>query len=250
MLRALGASIGAAVLAMAITGCGGGGQSAPLHRPTAPLHGPTAREVQSETLKAAHNNWEEPSAASALCFLPSAWTPGKKFECFVNDSKGNTLGVVTATVVATRGTKYDWHEVWAPSPISTPTATPTPLIYSPPPSVPIPTAPANVVTFTVTGSAPVDEFGDTVSIAYGSDTANDAGGTSVPWSAILPLGNPKTDSNLEYNLSASLTGAGGNISCSIAVKGKVIGTNTAEGADQSCYIEISPNLFGTGWSVD
>ena len=63
---------------------------------------------------------------------------------------------------------------------ATPTATPTPVVAGP-------------VTLSVTGSAPVDDYGHTVSIDYGSDTISDSGGTSVPWSATLLYIQPSSD---------------------------------------------------------
>jgi hypothetical protein len=105
-----------------------------------------------------------------------------------------------------------------------------------------------VVSFSVTGSAPADSYGLTIDISYGSDTVNDAGGTSVPWSASLPYVDPSADSNLYYDLTASLSDAGGSITCTITVQGQAF-SSTASGADESCDEEVSPNLFGTGWGA-
>ncbi|HVB52662.1 MAG TPA: hypothetical protein VNF24_00505 [Candidatus Acidoferrales bacterium] len=140
-----------------------------------------------------------------------------------------------ATTPAPKTTPNQSSAAATPTPTPTATATPTP-------------APAGPVSFSVTGSAPPDNYGDTVTIDYGSDTISDAGGTSVPWSATLPYVSPSTDSGLEYNLDAFLTSAGGSITCSITVNGKVF-SSTATGANQSCDELVSPNAFGSGWSA-
>ncbi|MFZ0995817.1 MAG: hypothetical protein WAO09_07555 [Candidatus Dormiibacterota bacterium] len=104
---------------------------------------------------------------------------------------------------------------------------------------------SKVVTFAVTGTAPAGEF-DTLTINYGSDTISDAGGTSTPWSATLPYINPKSDSSLYYDLDASLSDAGGSITCSITIQGKSY-TSTANGPEESCDEEVS--YFLGSWSA-
>jgi len=145
------------------------------------------------------------------------------------------VGEVTVTVLAGTRTTWNWNDSWTPLAVSTPTPTPQ--------------ATSSTVTFTVTGSAPVDEFGDTISIDYSSDTISDAGGTSVPWSATLPYVNPSSDSNLDYELDATLTGAGGSITCTITVNGRAF-SSTATGADQGCLEQVGPNYLGSGCSAN
>lgn len=119
---------------------------------------------------------------------------------------------------------------------ATPTATPTPVVAGP-------------VTLSVTGSAPVDDYGHTVSIDYGSDTISDSGGTSVPWSATLLYIQPSSDTNLDYEVDGTLTDVGGSITCCITVQGKVF-SSTATGADQMCMEDVSPTFSGSGWSAN
>jgi hypothetical protein len=192
--------------------------------------GPTVGQLQRALVTDAHKKFGTPSAKSASCVMPSKWKTGKAFKCFVYNSSGKGVGEFTITVLAGSRNEWKWNESWTPLAVSTPT--------------PAATGP---VTFTVTGSAPEDEFGDTVSIDYGSDTASDAGGSSVPWSAILPYTSPSSDSNLEYNLDATLTDAGGSITCTITVQGKNY-SSTATGADEGCYEEVS--YFLGSWSAD
>lgn len=135
----------------------------------------------------------------------------------------------------------------APSAVA---ATPTSPAHSAAAATPTATpVAAGPVSLSVTGSAPADDYGDTVSIDYGSDTISDSGGTSVPWSATLPYIQPSSDSNLDYEVDATLTDAGGSVTCSITVQGKVF-SSSATGADQECMEEVSPNFSGNGWSAD
>lgn len=159
--------------------------------------------------------------------------------------KSGCLAVVLALVVASaigaavsKTPKTPTHH--AAKNQTTPTVSPSPT------ASPTPT-PVSVVTFSVTGPAPGSEF-DSLNISYGSDTISDDGGTASPWSATLPYVNPSNDSNLEYNLSASLGSEGGSIVCSITVQGHAY-SSTATGADEGCFEEVSPGLFG-GWEVD
>jgi hypothetical protein len=192
--------------------------------------GPTAGQLQRDLVSDAHKKFGTPSAKSASCVMPSKWKTGKTFKCFVYNSSGKGVGEFVITVLTGSRTEWKWNESWTPLPVSTPTP-----------------ATAGPVIFTVTGSAPEDEFGDTINISYGTDTINDAGGTSLPWSATLPYINPNTDSNLEYNLEADLTDAGGSITCTITIQGKNY-TSTANGADQGCDEEVS--YFLGSWSAD
>jgi hypothetical protein len=93
-----------------------------------------------------------------------------------------------------------------------------------------------VVTFTVTGSAP-----DGVDIQYGSDSSNNSpSGVALPWTITMPY-----DSNAEYySVSAQLQGDG-TLQCSVTVHGKTKNAS-ANGAYQICDAQLS-NL-GFGWS--
>ena len=242
MLRGSGGVV-VCSLALVLAGCGGSGSAG--NSPgggnsSSSYNGPTATELQSTLVKDAKAKFSAPSASSASCAMPSTWKSGVTFKCFVYNSGGTGVGDVTVTVLPDKGNEWEWNESWSPLAGGANTATPTPTPKVSPPSI---------VTFTVTGSAPPDSFGDTVNISYGSDTINDAGGTSVPWSATLPYVNPNSDSNLEYNLTATLTSAGGSITCTISVDGQTF-SSTANGPDQGCYEQVSPNLLGGGWSAD
>lgn len=230
-------------LALGLAGCGGSGTSGNQGgggNSSSSYNGPPAKQLQSTLVKDAKSRFSAPTAASASCAMPNTWKTGVTFKCFVYNSGGSGVGDVTITVLPDKGNEWEWNESWTALAGGATASTPTPSPAATPPST---------VIFTVTGSAPPDSFGDTVNISYGSDTINDAGGTSVPWSASLPYVNPASDANLEYNLSADLTSAGGSITCSISVDGQTF-SSTANGADQGCYEEVSPNLLGSGWVAD
>lgn len=230
-------------LALGLAGCGGSGSSGNSGgggSTSGSYNGPPAKQLQSALVKDAKARFSAPMAASASCAMPTTWKSGVTFKCFVYNSSGSGVGDVTVTVLPNKGSDWEWNESWIPLASGSNAAPPTPTSAAKPPST---------VTFSVTGSAPPDSFGDTVDISYGSDTISDAGGTSVPWAATLPYINPSSDSNLDYSLSASLTSAGGSIKCSISVDGQTF-SSTASGPDQGCFEEVSPNPLGSGWVAD
>ncbi len=206
-----GAALGVAgiVLGVGLTGCGASTDS-----------GPTSSQMQSKVLAFAKTNGGESQAASAQCAMPSAWTPGKTFQCFVYNSSGTGLGEATVTILDNSGNEFRWNVSWLPTgagAASTPTAAPTAA------------GTPGQVTFSVTGSAP-----DGVTITYGTNTSNLSGGP-LPFTATLPLST--AGGVLYYDITAQLSGAG-SISCSISVGGKVISSGTASGGYNICTSEI------------
>jgi hypothetical protein len=91
------------------------------------------------------------------------------------------------------------------------------------------------VQFNVTGSAPSG-----LDITYGSDSDNRQGGSSLPWSASLPL----QDSALYYVVTAQLQGEG-DITCTVTINGKVAKQGHASGGYNICTAEAVKG-FG-GW---
>ena len=206
-----GAALGVAgiVLGVGLTGCGASTAS-----------GPSGSQMQSKVLAFAKTNGGESQAASAQCAMPSAWTPGKTFQCFVYNSSDTGLGEVTVTILDNTGSEYRWNMSWLPTGAGT-ASTPTPA--------PSAAATPGTLTFTVTGSAP-----DGVSITYGTNTSNFKGGP-LPFTAKLPLDS--SGKVLYYDLTAQLQGAGA-ISCSISIGGKVISSGQASGGYNLCTSEI------------
>jgi hypothetical protein len=121
---------------------------------------------------------------------------------------------------------------------------PVPLGTSTPSSSPTATATAaQVVTFSVTGSAPggIDINYDSL----GSNAFTDKGGTSLPWSTTIPA-NHSVD---EYQIQAfpnNIDNINDNIACSIAINGKVIASATDK-TGLGCQIGIMHNSSGSGW---
>jgi hypothetical protein len=161
------------------------------------------------------------------------------------DLRAGKLGKEPVLLVEPIGGKIDSLQAyanWADASNSSDPAHDLPCEAFRSPTIPGPTptwtpTPALVVTFTVTGTAP-----DGLTITYGSNSANDQGGTSLPWSTTMPLGGSGVE---YYYIDAQLSGAG-TVSCSIAVKGKVIGTGSASGGYNIADCEITQGLFG-GW---
>lgn len=201
----------ATVAVAVLVSVNGGGASAP---------GPTGGQMQGKVLTFAKTIGGQSQAASAQCAMPSAWTPGKAFQCFVYNSGGTGLGEVTVTILDNSGNEYRWNMSWLPTgagAASTPTAAPTAA------------GTPGQATFSVTGSAP-----DGVTITYGTNTSNLSGGP-LPFTVTLPLST--AGGVLYYDITAQLQGAGG-ISCSISVGGKVISSGTASGGYNICMSEI------------
>jgi len=94
----VGAGASGIVLAVAMAGCGGSTAS-----------GPTGGQVQSKVLTFAKTIGGQAQAASAECAMPSAWTPGKTFQCFVYTKSQTGLGEVTVTILDSSGNEYRWN---------------------------------------------------------------------------------------------------------------------------------------------
>jgi hypothetical protein len=102
-------------------------------------------------------------------------------------------------------------------------------------------ATAPTASFACSGSAPSG-----VDITYGSDSSNLTGGTTLPWSASLPL-----DSQMQYvNVTAQLQGDG-SVSCTTTVNDNgqtVTKSGTASGGYQIASAEIcNESQAGGGW---
>lgn len=103
------------------------------------------------------------------------------------------------------------------------------------PSTPAVAAPTTTTTttpptaaFSCTGSAP-----EGVSITYGADTQNLDGGSSVPWSASLPI----PDQAQYEAVNAQLQGPDGSISCMVTVTQN--GQSTTQTAEASGNYNIA-----------
>lgn len=116
------------------------------------------------------------------------------------------LGVCVAAIGGANSSKSTSTATAAPTAATTeapPKSTPVPAA---PTAKPTPTA-APTVTFSVTGSAP-----NGVDITYGSDTDNRQGGTTLPWSATLPL-----DPSAHYYDVYAQLGGGGDITATVTI---------------------------------
>ena len=56
-----------------------------------------------------------PNAHSASCIMPSTWSPGQTFKCFVYNSNGGSVATLNGTVLPTRpGDNYSVNARWTP----------------------------------------------------------------------------------------------------------------------------------------
>ena len=71
----------------------------------------TLHEIRSS----ATSGFDEPSAASVSCVMPHTWATGNTYKCFAFDSKGNEVGQVVGTVLASSGGNWNADNQWTSS---------------------------------------------------------------------------------------------------------------------------------------
>jgi hypothetical protein len=117
----------------------------------------------------------------------------------------------------------------SPWPVSAPAPSPSP-------STPAP----DTVTYEITGDAPSGVISP--SITYGPSGSTLPGTVPMDVTQDIPSNPPSY-----YAINAQLSDAGGSITCSILVDGKVISQATAQGADNICTAEIDQNPITNEW---
>ena len=108
LLRKLVALAIAASAPLGLTACGATGGM------------PSARQIENSVLHYVQIKvygplgWRFPRdyASRAMCIMPSAWTPGQTFECYVDESDGVELGLVLVTMQTSTNGSYDWTMSW------------------------------------------------------------------------------------------------------------------------------------------
>lgn len=141
-------------------------------------------------------------------------------------SGGSTQAVASPISAASRGVLPD-------APTQNPDAATTPLSPSA-----ASTSNAGVVTFTVTGQA-----SSGVLITYGTNSTGSQS-TKLPFSASEPLDS--SGGVLYYDVYAQLHGSG-DLTCSVAVNGKVIKTGTATTDSKICSAQIAQDPATGQW---